>query len=310
MEENKKFTFGGSSEVQDVNLNNNAVGVDAPAYTQNTVRRAANANDARIINVSITDKKAPMVILFGPPSCGKTMTLVRLTKYLKGKYSFEPDQAFRNSSDAEYEQVAEKFSAAVESDKAADGTALIDFMLVRLIDRKSGRTFCQFVESPGELLFNPDNPKQDFPAYLHQIIASPNRKIWLIFLEPGKSEKERKAYVEKIKDLRTIINERDRIIFVENKVDHHDTHAYIMSRTSINMSGLYRHIDGLYPNLFATFTKEGIFWSTKQYDFTAFQTGTYAVGQDNDGKIVKTFQAGDDSHPARLWQVIKKRITG
>lgn len=276
----------------------------------NNNQATINQNNAKTYNVVITDHNAPMVILFGPPSCGKTMTLVRLTRFLSGTYDFMPDQAFRNSTDSEFNELCKNFNAAVGADKAADGTKYIDFMLLRVNERRNGRTICQFVESPGEFLFNPQNPTAQFPAYLHQIIASNNRKIWLIFLEPGMSQEDRFAYVKKIQDLRSVIDSRDRIIFVENKVDLPATSPFVLSPTNINMDGLFRYVDGLYPQLFKSFTVKGIFGSKARYDFTAFQTGTYVEGQDANGKPYKSFQAGHDSHPSRLWQIIYKRIRG
>ena len=276
----------------------------------NNNQTTINQNNAKTYNVVITDHNAPMVILFGPPSCGKTMTLVRLTRYLSGTYDFMPDQAFRNSTDSKFNELCKNFNAAVGADKAADGTKYIDFMLLRVNERRNGRTICQFVESPGEFLFNPQNPTAQFPAYLHQIIASNNRKIWLIFLEPGMSQEDRFAYVKKIQDLRSVIDSRDRIIFVENKVDLHANSSFVLSPTNINMDGLFRYVDGLYPQLFKSFTVKGIFGSKARYDFTAFQTGTYVEGQDANGKPYKSFQAGHDSHPRRLWEIIYKRIRG
>lgn len=269
-----------------------------------------NQDNAKTYNVVITDHNAPMVILFGPPSCGKTMTLVRLTRYLSGTYDFIPDQAFRNSTDSEFNELCKNFNAAVGSDRAAGGTKYIDFMLLRVNERRNGRTICQFVESPGEYLFDPENPTAQFPAYLHQIIASNNRKIWLIFLEPGMSQNNRFAYVKKIQDLRRVIDSRDRVIFVENKVDLPATSSFILSPTNINMDGLFRYVDGLYPQLFKSFTVKGIFGSKARYDFTAFQTGTYVEGQDANGDSYKSFQSGYDSYPSRLWQIIYKRIRG
>ena len=279
-------------------------------HSVKTNQSTINQNNAETYNVVITDHNAPMVILFGPPSCGKTMTLVRLTRYLSGTYDFMPDQAFRNSTDSEFKELCKNFNAAVSADKAADGTKYIDFMLLRVNERRNGRTICQFVESPGEFLFNPQNPTAQFPAYLHQIIASNNRKIWLIFLEPGMSQEDRFAYVKKIQNLRSVIDSRDRIIFVENKVDLPATSSFVLSPTNINMDGLFRYVDGLYPQLFKSFTVKGILGSKARYDFTAFQTGTYVEGQDANGRPYKSFQAGHDSYARRLWNIIYKRIRG
>ena len=306
----KDFNF---DDVQDQHTNSEIEGTADTNVSDNIVNNnqsTINQSNARTYNVVITDHNAPMVILFGPPSCGKTMTLVRLTRYLSGTYDFMPDQAFRNSTNSEFNELCKNFNAAVGADKAADGTKYIDFMLLRVNERRNGRTICQFVESPGEFLFNPQNPTAQFPAYLHQIIASNNRKIWLIFLEPGMSQEDRFAYVKKIQDLRSVIDSRDRIIFVENKVDLPATSSFVLSPTNINMGGLFRYVDGLYPQLFKSFTVKGIFGSKARYDFTAFQTGTYVEGQDANGKPYKSFQAGHDSHPRRLWEIIYRRIRG
>ena len=306
----KDFDFG---DVQEQHINNAIEETANNSMSDNTVNNnqtTINKNNAKTYNVVITDNNAPMVILFGPPSCGKTMTLVRLTRYLSGTYNFMPDQAFRNSNDTEFNELCKKFNAAVNADKAAEGTKYIDFMLLRVNERRNGRTICQFVESPGEFLFDPKNPTAQFPAYLLQIIASNNRKIWLIFLEPGMSREDRLAYIRKIQDLKRVISSRDRIIFVENKVDLPATSSYVLSPTNINMDGLFHYVDGLYPHLFKSFTVNGLFWPKKRYDFTAFQTGSYIDGQDDNGKPQKTFIAGDDSHPRRLWEIIYKRIRG
>lgn len=291
---------------------------DTTSYVNDSTDTAASSTQSnkldeqntKAYNVVLTDQNSPMVILFGPPSCGKTMTLVRLTRYLSSKYTFMPDQAFKNSSNEEFGLLCNSFNAAVASDNAAAGTRYIDFMLLRVNDRNSGKTICQFVESPGELLFDPKNPLAPFPAYIQQIIACNNRKIWAIFLEAGMSQQDRIAYVHKVQELRRIMGPNDKIVFILNKVDLPATAIHIMGKGKINKDSLFSQIRGLYPNMFETFVKKGIFWNTPRYDFTAFQTGTYAEGKDANGKPYKSFQAGDDSYPAILWNIIYKRIKG
>ena len=38
-------------------------------------------NDHNKIQITLRDSEVPIVVLFGPPACGKTMTLVRLSGY-------------------------------------------------------------------------------------------------------------------------------------------------------------------------------------------------------------------------------------
>lgn len=308
MATNFDFSDISSSNPIDNNAENSALGATPDKVKES--RASKSSIDPRTYNVTLTDPVSPMVILFGPPSCGKTMTLVRLTRFLSGQYDFMPDQAFKNSDNDEYQKLCSNFNAAVGSDAAAQGTKYIDFMLLRVNDKTNGRTLCQFVESPGEFLFDPKKPDEPFPAYLNQIIASNNRKIWLVFLEAGLSQTERFDYVRKIQNLKSVINHRDKVIFVVNKIDLLATRSFIISPTEINMGGLINYANGLYPGLFESFTRKGIFWTTRCFDFTAFQTGTYVVSRDQDGKEYKSFQSGHDSHPARLWSIIKKRVRG
>ena len=134
-------------------------------------------NDPNRINVTIADKDAPLVILFGPPSCGKTMTLVRLTRYLKQcGYKISPIKSFRPSHDENYKQICDNYDTMVNQNDAAQSTNRINFMLVEILSSNSKR-LCQILEAPGEYYFNPQQPNAPFPNYVNTIINCSNRKI-------------------------------------------------------------------------------------------------------------------------------------
>ena len=62
---------------------------------QATTAKKTKYDDPNEIKVIISNKNIPIVILFGPPSCGKTMLLIRLTRYLKSiGYSIKPIKNF------------------------------------------------------------------------------------------------------------------------------------------------------------------------------------------------------------------------
>ncbi len=102
--------------------------------------------DANAIRVTIDDPTTPIVVLFGPPTSGKTMTLIRLTRYLNQHgYEVRPVETFRPAADTHYQRMCEKFNEMVYSDNAAEGTSNISFMLVKVTQK--GRPICQILEA-------------------------------------------------------------------------------------------------------------------------------------------------------------------
>ena len=62
------------------------------------------------------DKYTPIVILFGPPICGKTMVLLRLIRYLENNgFIVEPVANYR-PNDSYYQQICDDFHRIVYND--------------------------------------------------------------------------------------------------------------------------------------------------------------------------------------------------
>ena len=60
--------------------------------------------------VSITDKKTPIAILVGAPAVGKTMILIRLSRYLQEQaFKVRPIESFRPAFDRTYKDLCTKF---------------------------------------------------------------------------------------------------------------------------------------------------------------------------------------------------------
>ena len=259
-------------------------------------------HDPNAIRVTIEDPATPIVVLFGPPTSGKTMTLVRLTRYLNQQgYEVRPVETFRPSSDAHYQKMCEGFNDMINSDDAAEGTSNISFMLVTVTHK--GRSICQILEAPGEGYYQPKADKGIFPRYVNNIISNSNRKIWVFVVEPNwLDDSDRKGYAAKIKKLQTKMKRQDKAVFLFNKIDKT---PFIQSSGHINTTAAIKFIKNQYPGIFEPFRNENPitrFFLEYRCKFIPFSTGDYNTKID--GGLV--YEQGDDMYPRRLWNVLLK----
>lgn len=269
--------------------------------------------DAERIQVTIKSQDVPMVLFFGPPACGKTMTLIRLTRYLKRVgYNVRPVRSLRPSSDEHYKELCNGFKGMVNAMDAAGGTSRIDFMLVEVL--RKGRRICQILEAPGEHYYEPDarkrramTNKEDFPSYINKILSLRMRRIFCVMVEPEWADEEvRVGYVDQLRKLQVRMNPHDRTIFVFNKIDKT---PFVFGSGQVHMAQARKEIADLYPGIFESFRNVHPitrFFRAWNCDFVAFQTGTY--NEDAAGGSV--FTEGPDAYPRQLWSKILSLCRG
>lgn len=281
--------------------------VNSPRQQESGVHglSAAELNDPNSIRVTVSDHNAPLVILFGPPACGKTMTLVRMTRFLQAEgYTVSPIRTFRPTSDTNYADICERFDETINSDNAATSTNRISFMLIEVI--KNGRRICQILEAPGEYYFDPKKPNAQFPNYVNTIIASSNRKVWTIMVEPDwMDHTDRANYVSKITRLKQSMRPKDCAVFIFNKIDKTN---FVRSVGNINISAAITEVKNLYPSIFVPFINQNPItklWREYNCDFVPFQTGFYTEAVNG-----LTYQEGPREYCIKLWKCIMNKITG
>lgn len=87
------FDISGAQQTPEVIVDQNiGDNIEIPIFDSSTSNikglSEEELNDVNKIRITINDSSAPVVVLFGPASCGKTMTLVRLSRYLQGQGLF------------------------------------------------------------------------------------------------------------------------------------------------------------------------------------------------------------------------------
>lgn len=265
-------------------------------------------SDPNKIIVTVTDPNTPIVVLYGPPSCGKTMTLVRMTRFLKSQgYRVEPEKTFRPARDAHYKQLCDDFNMMINSNNAATSTSNISFMLVKVMDNR-GKPICQILEAPGEYYFNPEKPNNPYPAYVNRIFDSTtNRKIVAIMVEPDWDDFESRAnYVSRISELKSRLGGGDKVVFVYNKIDK--TH-FVDAPGQVNLGEAIKNVQNLYPNIFVPFKNQNPitrFFKAYNCEFVPFMTGSYS--ETMDGEL--TFTEGHPNYARKFWQTMLNLIKG
>lgn len=257
--------------------------------------------------------KAPFVFLFGAPSSGKTMTLVRLAKYLTTKdYSISVETQFCVNSVWEYEKNAGNFNKMLGTTTALQGTGRNDFLLVKISD-KFGSPVCYILEGAGEDYFPsgklPNKAQVPFPPYMTGIFGSNNKKIWVFLTEPNwkVSFEDKATYVQRIRFCkRQCMASKDKAIILYNKIDTTD---YVYSSGKVHRKNAMCGCDEEYPGLFNIFKNESKWPFREPYTckFVPFSTGIF-------GEVIPNtpqhYDASNDVYPATLWETIIKCIKG
>ena len=263
--------------------------------------------DSNNITVTISDSDTPIVVLFGSPACGKTTMLIRLTKYLrKVGYKVEPAKDFRPIYDKVHTQMCVDFDKLVDSPTAPESTGLINFMLLKVY--KGSKPVCQILEGPGEYYFDPQKPKAQFPSFVNTIMSCNNRKLWAVMVLPVNGSKldpaNKTQYADKIRELKRMLNPRDKFMFVLNKVDLSSVQQNVVS---IDYGQAKRDIENQYSGIFAPFQNDHPitrFWKPYNCELEVFHSGKFPVNDNG----TKQFNPGNDIYPKRLWDKITKQI--
>lgn len=263
------------------------------------------------IQVVISDP-SPIVILFGARTSGKTMTLVRLTRYLRKKgYKVEPDRIFRPSNSTHYEKMCNEFDKNINNnDITGAGTKAISFMLVKVMNA-NGEPICQILEAPGEHYFEAEKPNNPFPRYINEICTLDNPKTWVFIVERLWSDNStRLAYANKIIQMESQIDINDKIIFMSNKVDD-DKHKALMINTIPNEIQFFTDIKNQYPGIFEKYVNKIpiLNWFNKyNFQFVTFSSGYF--NKLSERSAGETFSPSNDKYPEKLWSAILKTVKG
>lgn len=267
-------------------------------------RTPTNPND---ITVQVSSK-APIILLFGAPSSGKTMTLVRLSRYLRKKgFSVSVDPRFVTTKDVwEYAENAAKFNEMLGATTALPGTGRNDFLFIKICDNH-GKLICQILEGAGEDYFpssGTNRSQTPFPSYMTGIFNSGNKKVWMFLTEPDwdVNQIDREEYVQRIAYCKNQFfnSKRDKSIILYNKIDTTD---FVYGPGQVHVKNAMTACNNEYQGLFQIFRNTSpLPWADKYTcKFVPFSTGVF--GKTTPGQYGH-YDISHDSYPANLWKTI------
>ena len=267
-------------------------------YTEEELR------DLNAITVTIPDKVTPIVVFFGSPASGKTLALMRMIRFLESHdHQVIPVDAFRPKTDRHYTRMCSELKNMVYSRYIPGGIGEISFMLVKVLN-PIGQPVCQILEAPGQHYFD-GSSNLDFPTYINAIRTSPNRKVWVFFVEQGwgEDQSERNLYAQKICCMQGLVTPNDKVVFLFNKADKHRSSQY--NRNGKPRKELFfNQISREYPGIFTRYQNTGL---TKilygEYNFKAICFSSGIFNKTQDGRELWTPES--DWYCSELWKSIK-----
>lgn len=280
---------------------------EEPIPIEEDIANASADADGDENDIVVSDRRSPIVMLFGPRSSGKSMTLVRLARYLRDKgYTISTDFTFKSIPD--YHEKCDRFMEYLDTKDALPGTAYTDFLLLKVSFH--GRTICQFLEAPGEHYFDQANINaENFPHYMTHIIRSlNNRKIW-VFIAEAKwniNQKTRTAYINRIRMcLRQLVKPLDSSLILYNKIDKRE--ELFESGRLINSAAetIMREEYGGLADLFKNTNPITSLWRRFNYKFVPFCTGYYSKSGNR-----LSYSPSEDMYPELLWRSLLKCVRG
>lgn len=299
-------------ENSDATIEDNNADVEI-AETYGNVSGNRTPTDPNKITVRVRDAKAPVILLFGAPSSGKTMTLVRLARYLRAKkhYSVSVDEQFVTTKDVwEYEENTKKFNDMLNTTTALPGTDRNDFLFIRVCDN-TGKLICQILEGAGEDYFpltGTNRVQKKFPSYMTGIFNGNNKKVWVFLTEPNwkVNQSDRDDYVQRIAYCKSQFFDpkRDKSIILYNKVD---TTNFVMGAGLVHTRNAMKECNNEYDGIFGIFKNNSpLPWSDKYTcKFVPFSTGNFSEAAEGE---LGHYDVSKDDYPAKLWETIVQCI--
>lgn len=304
------------AEDLDLNLDDIKVGGDeTPVEEQQNIDVTPDSDGNTTVidedDIKIGDKRAPIVMLFGPPTSGKSMTLVRLARYLRKQgYTVKADPTFK--SDDAYKARCEQFHKNLNTTEALQGNALNEFLMVKVINH--GTTVCQILEAPGEHYFNPKKPEEvsarNFRPYLTEIIRNlSNRKIWVFITEAewNVHASVKDSYVSRIRGCKhQLLKSTDRVVILYNKVDQKEE---LFEDGQLHVSSAEKAMKDEYEGLSTIFKNPNpitSLWRAFNYRFVPFCTGYYTKQVGGKHK----YNESEERYPRLLWAELMKCFKG
>lgn len=273
--------------------------VEKETYTEEELR------DVNAISVTIPDQNTPIVVFFGSQASGKTLALMRMIRFLESHdHQVIPEEVFRPKTDRHYARMCSELKNMVYNNYTPGGTDVISFMLVKVLN-PIGQPVCQILEAPGEHYFD-GSPNLDFPTYINAIRTSPNRKVWVFFVEQGwgEDQSERNLYAQKICSMQGLVSPNDKVVFLFNKADRQRSRGQYDKSGKPRKELFFNQIKREYPGIFTKYQNTGL---TRllygEYNFKAICFSSGIFNKTNDGREVWTLES--DWYCSELWNAIK-----